>query len=190
MISLQDRQGVFKSQILLFLDSWNRGTSPQLQFRKVPIQKDFSFTYQTVVHLSHPLIRCEASSRSPPPSVPSFFSISWSWKPFGLSSDEPRRVWPSSPPPGRGRTLIDKERAAASLPVLGPGLEVLQGVQGGVMGAQWVWHCWFAEGLLEGGLLQLQDEAIGLLTLRFPLLGCLSPERRRKTVKKGTIMNN
>lgn len=62
-------------------------------------------------------------------------------------------------------------------PVLGPGLEVLQGVQGGVVGAQWIRHRWFAEGLLEGGLLQLQDEAIGLLTLRLPLLGCLSPEK-------------
>lgn len=65
----------------------------------------------------------------------------------------------------------------ALLPVLGPRLEVLQGIQGGVMGAQWIRHRWFAEGLLEGGLLQLQDEAIGLLTLRFPLLGCLSPYR-------------
>lgn len=68
----------------------------------------------------------------------------------------------------------------ALFPLLGPGLEVLQGVQRGVVGTQWVGHRWFAEGLLEGGLLQLHDEAIGLLTLRFPLLGCLSP-------KKGTL---
>lgn len=66
------------------------------------------------------------------------------------------------------------------LPLLGPGLEVLQGVQGGVMGAQWIRHRWLAEGLLEGGLLQLQDETIGLLTLRLPLLGRLSPERRQR----------
>lgn len=68
----------------------------------------------------------------------------------------------------------------ALFPLLGPGLEVLQGVQRGVVGTQWVGHRWFAEGLLEGGLLQLHDEAIGLLTLRFPLLGGLPP-------KKGTL---
>lgn len=66
------------------------------------------------------------------------------------------------------------------LPVLGPRLEVLQSVQGGVMGAQWIRHRGFAQGLLEGGLLQLQDQAIGLLTLRLPLLGCLSPEGRQE----------
>lgn len=68
----------------------------------------------------------------------------------------------------------------ALFPLLGPGLEVLQGVQRGVVSAQWIRHRWFAEGLLEDGLLQLHDEPIGLLTLRFPLLGCLSP-------KKGTL---
>lgn len=49
------------------------------------------------------------------------------------------------------------------------------------MGAQWVRHRWFAEGLLEGGLLQLQDEPIGLLTLRLPLLGRLSPKKGQST---------
>lgn len=69
------------------------------------------------------------------------------------------------------------DRFWALFPVLGPGLEVLQGVQRGVVGAQWVRHRRFAEGLLEGGLLQLHDEAIGLLTLCFPFLGCLPPKK-------------
>lgn len=69
----------------------------------------------------------------------------------------------------------------ALFPLLGPGLEVLEGVQRRVVGTQWIGHRWFAEGLLEGGLLQLHDEAIGLLTLRFPLLGCLSPKKGKTT---------
>lgn len=86
---------------VLFLESWNRGGSPQLQFYKAPIQKEFSFTHQTLVHLSHPLIECEASFWSPHPSVPSFFSISWSQKNH-LGCPQMNR-WSDDPPSGLGR---------------------------------------------------------------------------------------
>lgn len=92
-----------------------------------------------------------------------------------LSSCWPDRSFPSSQKLAHGACWSDG--VWALFPLLGPGLEVLQGVQRGVVGTQWIRHRWFAEGLLEGGLLQLHDEAIGLLTLRFPLLGCLSPKK-------------
>lgn len=92
--------------------------------------------------------------------------------------DQRKSCWPDRSFLPSQKWLTDQRGLGALLPVVGPGLEVLQGVQRGVVGAQWVRHRWFAEGLLEGGLLQLHDEAIGLLTLRFPLLGGLPPTKK------------
>lgn len=54
-----------------------------------------------------------------------------------------------------------------------PGLQVLQGVQGGVVQAERVGLQRLAQRLLEGLLLELQHQPVGLLPLGFPLLGRL-----------------
>jgi len=52
-------------------------------------------------------------------------------------------------------------------------LKVLQGVQRTVLQAQWIRGHWLVDGLLEGFLLQLHKDPVGLLPLRLTLLGCL-----------------
>lgn len=64
-----------------------------------------------------------------------------------------------------------------------PGLQVLQGVQGRVVQAERVGLQRLAQRLLEGLLLQLQHQPVGLLPLGFPLLGCLPPGGRRGRYK-------
>ena len=59
--------------------------------------------------------------------------------------------------------------------VVGPGLQVLQGVERGVVQAQGVLLQGLAQGLLEGFLLELQHQSVGLLPLSLPLLRSLSP---------------
>ena len=61
------------------------------------------------------------------------------------------------------------------LVVVGPGLQVLQGVERGVVQAQGVLLQGLAQGLLEGFLLELQHQSVGLLPLSLPLLRSLSP---------------
>lgn len=58
-----------------------------------------------------------------------------------------------------------------------PGLEVLQGEQWGVVDAERVWWNWISQRLLEGIVLELNHQPVGLLTLCLPLLRCLSSDR-------------
>lgn len=89
-------------------------------------------------------------------------------------------------PPTVLRGLLHPPSPRGLLPVLGPGLQVLQRVQGGVVRAQRVGRRGFAEGLVEGGLLQLQDQPIGLLALRLPLLRCLPPAGDTRRMRMDT----
>lgn len=85
---------------------------------------------------------------------------------------------PGRPAPGRSapRWALVAGRDAADLGgVLRPRLEVLQGEQGTVLEAQWVWGHRLVDGLLEGLLLQLHQDPVRLLPLRLALLRRLPP---------------
>lgn len=76
--------------------------------------------------------------------------------------------------------LLAGRHAADLCSVLAPGLEVLQGVQGAVLQTQWVRGHRLVDGLLEGLLLQLHEDAVGLLPLRLALLCRLPPAATRR----------
>lgn len=135
--SLQGRQDVFQitnSALFGFLESWRFSTIcsfAKFQSRKISasLTRLWSIFHIHLSSVKHP----------PGPLPPPFRHLS----PFHGAKNhfgcpQMNRSGSGHPPPAQGRIPIDKERAAALLPVLGPGLEVLQGVQGGVMGAQWV----------------------------------------------------
>lgn len=71
--------------------------------------------------------------------------------------------------------------------LLGPRLEVLEGVEGGVMHTQRIRRHRFAHGLLQGVGLKLEQHPIGLLASRLSFLSCL-PSRGFEEAKK-TIIN-
>lgn len=76
--------------------------------------------------------------------------------------------------------LLTGRHAADLRRVLGPGLEVLQGVQGAVLQTQRVGGHRLVDGLLEGLLLQLHEDAVGLLPLCLALLCRLPPAATRR----------
>lgn len=72
-----------------------------------------------------------------------------------------------------------------------PGLQVLQGVEGGVVQAEWVRLQWLAQRLLESFLLKLQHQPVGLLPFSLPLLCSLSPGWKEETKEsKGGFKTN
>lgn len=73
------------------------------------------------------------------------------------------------------RALLAGRHAADLRGVLAPRLQVLQGVQRAVLQAQRVRGQRLVDGLLEGLLLELHEDPVGLLPLRFPLLRRLPP---------------
>lgn len=70
----------------------------------------------------------------------------------------------------QGPTLLAGRHAADLSGVFGPRLQVLQREQRAVLQAQRVRCDRLVDGLLEGLLLQLHEDPVGLLPLRLPLL--------------------
>lgn len=54
------------------------------------------------------------------------------------------------------------------------------------MDAEWIGRNRVTQGLLEGIMLQLDHQPIGLLTLRLPLLSCLSPGNEDRAGRERT----
>lgn len=74
--------------------------------------------------------------------------------------------------------------------VLSPGLQVLQGEQRAVLQAQRVRGHRLVDGLLEGLLLQLHEDPVGLLPLRLPLLRRLPPATAARKHRGGLTCNH
>lgn len=75
----------------------------------------------------------------------------------------------------QGPALLAGRHAADLSGVFGPRLQVLQREQRAVLQAQRVRCDRLVDGLLEGLLLQLHEDPVGLLPLRLPLLRGLPP---------------
>lgn len=83
--------------------------------------------------------------------------------------------------------LLAGRHAADLAGALGPGLQVLQGEQRAVLQAQRVRGHRLVDGLLEGLLLQLHEDPVGLLSLRLPLLRRLPPANTESRSHIGNI---
>lgn len=77
--------------------------------------------------------------------------------------------------------LLAGRHAADLRGALRPRLEVLQSKQGAVLQAQWIWSHRLVDGLLEGLLLQLHQDPVGLLPLGLTLL-CSLPSAWQESV--------